>query len=231
MASSQSKPSERVVPKEVTLSGRIIARLLWLLVNLLAFTIRFRWRDDSGHFEKNPEKPAIFCIWHNRLALSLTLYQRHVKSRWRQRTLAVLISASRDGGLISRVLELFKGQPIRGSSSRRGAQALREAVGVLRENLDLAITPDGPRGPRYAVQSGIITIAQLSGCPIIPVNYNLRWKKELKSWDRFQIPLPFSRCDVRLGKTVEVPRQLSEDERESIRASLEETMHELTLDD
>ncbi|MGB0578855.1 MAG: DUF374 domain-containing protein, partial [Limisphaerales bacterium] len=137
------------MPKVVSLSGRIIARLIWLLVNVLAFTVRFRWRDDSGYFEQDPEKPAIFCIWHNRLALSLTLYQRHVKSRWRRRTLAVLISASRDGGLIARILELFKGKPVRGSSSRRGAQALREAVGVLRGDLVIRGGGDPTWSRRY----------------------------------------------------------------------------------
>ncbi|MGB0582218.1 MAG: hypothetical protein ACPGVU_21190, partial [Limisphaerales bacterium] len=69
------------------------------------------------------------------------------------------------------------------------------------------------------------------GCPIIPVTYNLGWKKELRSWDRFQIPMPFTHCDVRLGKPIEVPRRLSEEGLEEIRASLEKTMRELTVDD
>ena len=64
---------------------------------------------------------------------------------------------------------------------------------------DLAITPDGPRGPRYVLADGVITLAQITGLPLVPVSYHLNWKVCLKSWDRFQIPLPFARCDIRVG--------------------------------
>jgi len=223
--------SKSTSPKQANLGGRLLARLIWFFANCLAATLRFRWQDDSGQFEKEPDKPVIFCIWHNRLALSLILYREYVKSRWPHRCMAGMVSASRDGGMLARVLQLFGVKPIRGSSSRRGAQALREAASALKENHDLAITPDGPRGPCYDLQPGIVSVAQLTGSPIIPVSYRLSWKKTLKSWDRFQIPLPFARCEVRLGKAVEVSRHLTQDEFESIRQTLENTMRELTIDE
>ena len=220
-----------VVPKQANLPGRIAARIIWLIASFIASTMRWRWRDESGAFVTEPDKPVIFCIWHNRLALSLILYRRYVKWRWPHRRMAGMVSASRDGGMLARVLELFDVEPIRGSSSRRGAQALKEATSAVRQNLDLAITPDGPRGPCYELQPGIISVAQITGCTIIPVTYRLSWKKSLKSWDRFQIPLPFARCDVHLAKAVEVPRRLSAEELETTRANLEAVMRRITRDD
>lgn len=227
-AKSKSAP---VAPRQATLGGRVLARLIWLFTATLSATLRFRWRDESGAFESEPERPVIFCIWHNRLALSLILYRRHVLSRWPHRRMAGMVSASRDGGMLARVLELFDVRPVRGSSSRRGAQALKEAASAIREGCDLAITPDGPRGPCYSLQSGIVSVAQLTGSRIVPVTYHLSRKLTLQSWDRFQIPLPFARCDVTLAPAVEVPRKLSGEELEQIRADLERTMREITGDD
>jgi len=220
-----------VTPKQARLSGRIAARLIWLLASFIASTLRWRWRDESGAFEREPDRPVIFCLWHNRLALSLILYQRYVKWRWPHRRMAGMVSASRDGGMLARVLELFGVRPIRGSSSRRGAQALKEATSAIRQGLDLAITPDGPRGPCYHLQPGIISVAQITGCRIIPVSCHLSWKITLRSWDRFQIPLPFARCEVRLGPALEVPRRLSEAQLEQFRMELQNRMRAITRDD
>ena len=100
-------------------------------------------------------------------------------------------------------------QPVRGSSSRRGPQALLELTSWAERGYDLAITPDGPRGPCYVVQEGVMALAQVTGLPIVPFSYHLRWKIRVKSWDRFQIPLPFSPCDMIIGKPVRVPRETS----------------------
>lgn len=180
---------------------------------------------------KEPERPVIFCIWHNRLALSLILYRRHVQSRWPHRRMAGMVSASRDGGILARVLELFGVRPVRGSSSRRGAQALKEAATAIRDGCDLAITPDGPRGPCYELQPGVVTVARLTGSLIVPVSYRLTRKWTLKSWDRFQIPVPFATVEVTLAPAVEVSRATSEEELERTRAKLEATMRDITRDD
>ena len=122
-----------------------------------------------GYFSDVPQEKIIFAIWHNRLALSLVLYRRYVARRDRSRRLVAMVSASRDGGMLAGILERFGVQPVRGSSSRRGPQALREMVSWGKRGHDLAITPDGPRGPCYIVQEGVISIAQLTGLPIVPV--------------------------------------------------------------
>lgn len=218
------------MPQQPKWHGRLAARLIWLAASSLAATLRWRWCDDSGLFHDAAQERAIFCLWHNRLALSLVLYRRHVQSRWPGRTLAAMVSASRDGGTLARVMELFAVRPVRGSTSRRGPQALRELTTAAEQGCDLAITPDGPRGPCYLVQDGILSLAQLTGLPIVPVSYELGWKWRLRSWDQFQVPLPFARCVVTLGEPLRVPREATDDEREALRRQLEARMKAITRD-
>jgi len=144
--------------------------------------------------------------------------------------MCALISASRDGGLLASVVERFGIQPIRGSSSRRGPQALLEATTWMERGYSIVITPDGPRGPVYQVQEGIIHLAQLTGRPIIPTSNFTRWKARLGSWDRFQIPLPFARCESYHGEPIWVARDTGESEREQLRARLESAMRAITRD-
>jgi hypothetical protein len=199
-------------------------------VRVVSATLRYRWIDRSGYFENGPGDPAIYCTWHNRLALCLIEYYGYVKKHNQTPGMAALVSASKDGGFLAGILECFGVQPVRGSSSRRGPQALLELTGWAERGYDLAITPDGPRGPRYVVQEGIMALAQVTGRPIIPASYQLRWKIQVKSWDRFQIPLPFSRCEMVLGQPVWVPREASDAERESLRQQLEATLKEISRD-
>jgi lysophospholipid acyltransferase (LPLAT)-like uncharacterized protein len=193
-------------------------------------SLRFRVLDPAGVFNQTDGERMIFAIWHNRLALSLSTYNRYVRRRDPTRRMAAMVSASRDGGMLARVLELFEVQPVRGSTSRRGPQALRELTGWAERGYDLAITPDGPRGPCYQVQEGVISLAQLTGLPIIPASLHLSWRYRLPSWDRFQLPLPFARCEVRLGQPLRVSRDITEAGRETLRKELEQTLRDLTID-
>ena len=158
------------------------------------------------------------------------MYRHYVVRVDTERRMAAMVSASRDGGLLARVLEHYSVEPVRGSSSRRGPQALREMISWSERGYDLAITPDGPRGPCYQVQDGVISTAQLTGLPIMPVSYHLNWKFRPKSWDRFQVPMPFARCRIRVGEMVRVRREATEAEREALRQRLEETMKAITED-
>jgi lysophospholipid acyltransferase (LPLAT)-like uncharacterized protein len=220
----------RVVPQQPTFGARVAARLIQLLVCGLAATLRWRFTDASGVSAGTLQGPVIFATWHNRLALSLIVYRKFVAATAPGRRLAALVSASRDGALLARVLELFEVQPVRGSTSRRGGQSLLELTSAAEQGLDVAITPDGPRGPCYEVQRGVIALAKLTGRPVVPVSYRLGWKVRLKSWDRFQIPLPFSRCEVRFGAAIAVGSTSPEPEQEAARAQLETRLRELTAD-
>lgn len=174
--------------------------------------------------------PVIFCIWHNRIALCMKAYYGFGTSLWPAPGLAALASASKDGALISRVLRYFKVSPVRGSSSRRGRQALLELTTHIQEGYNAAITPDGPKGPKYKVQEGVIALAQITGATIIPVSAKVNRKWTLKSWDEFQIPKPFAACEIHLNKPIRVPREASDEEREALRAELERRMMEITFD-
>ena len=144
--------------------------------------------------------------------------------------MAALVSASRDGAFLAGILEWFGVRPVRGSSSRRGGQALLELTSWAQRGHDLTITPDGPRGPCYQVQEGIASLAQVTGLPIVPVAMNLNWKIRVKSWDRFQIPLPFARCEVCVGRAIRVPPDVTDDERKQFRQQLEAELRAITRD-
>ena len=202
---------------------------VFALVRAVAGTLRCHYRDRSG-FLDGRAGPAIYCTWHNRLPLCLELYHNYVMPRTQTAGLAAMVSASKDGAFLASILECFKVQPVRGSSSRRGPQALLELTTWAERGYDLAITPDGPRGPRYVVQEGVMSLAQLTGLPIVPASYHLNWKVRLNSWDRFQIPLPFARCEVFIERPIHVPREASDAQREGLRRQLEETLRGITED-
>lgn len=220
-----------VIPHAAKWHQRFAAALIYGLIRLVSATIRYEWRDTSDLLAVQKSQAVIFCVWHNRLALCLEVFRvfllRKIK---RPCKLAAMVSASKDGGLLARVLELYGVQPARGSSSRRGRQALLELLRWAGRGYDIAITPDGPRGPCYKVQEGVVTLAQVSGRPILPVSYELTWKITLKSWDRFQIPLPFTKCLMHLTPPIWVPREATEAQREAIRQELEQRLHSITVD-
>lgn len=230
-AAQPASKSRVVIPHRARWHQRLVAALIYGLIRCLSATIRFQVEDRSGIFgTAAPNEQLIFAIWHNRLALSLILYQRYVQRFDPARRMAAMVSASRDGGMLARVLELFRVEPVRGSSSRRGARALREFTTFAERGLDLAITPDGPRGPCYHVQDGVIYAAQLTGLGIVPVSFRLNWKIRLKSWDRFQIPLPFALCRVATAEVIRVPREAGDEERAALRSRLEQVMRSITVD-
>ena len=225
-APTSNRPARKsgiVVPQRPKWHGQIAAAGLWSLGTALSKSWRVTFREESGLLEPTAKGPILFALWHNRLAVAMTFWSI-VRRRRPEAGLAALISASRDGGLLSRTFEHFGVTPIRGSSSRRGAQALIELVSTLRAGYHVAITPDGPRGPKYSVQPGIISLAQLSGAPIVPAGAIIHSKKELRSWDAFQIPLPFARCDLTFAPPIYVPRRASKEELEALRARLEAEM-------
>jgi lysophospholipid acyltransferase (LPLAT)-like uncharacterized protein len=224
------KSAGLVIPHAPKWHQRLGALLIFISLRGLLFTVRCRMRAPSEFFSPGAPAPAIFCIWHNRLATCVKVLDVHRRPHNSGAGMAALVSASKDGALLSRTLEWFLIQPVRGSSSRRGAQALLELTTWAERGHDLTITPDGPRGPRYQIQDGITSLAQLTGLPIVPVALNLNWKISLKSWDRFQIPLPFARCEVCVGKTFRVPADADDAAREALRRQLEAELRDLTRD-
>jgi len=219
-----------VVPHDPTFIQRAAAWVVWALIRTCTATLRVQVTDRSGFLDGSNPGPTICCVWHNRLATCLSGYFGYVRKHNRTSGMAAMVSASKDGGFLTAVLERFGVQPVRGSSSRRGRRAMLELITWAKQGFDLAITPDGPRGPRYRIQQGVMSLAQLTGRPILPVTYNLGWKICLKSWDRFQIPIPFSRCEMIVGQPVWVPREATDEQREVLRQRLEQTLNSINRD-
>lgn len=219
-----------VIPNAPRWYQWLAACLVWLAITLVSATVRYRLQDPHGTLSRKDPGPSIVCTWHNRLALCVKLYFKYVRPRHPAPGIAGLVSASKDGALLSAVFECLGVQPVRGSSSRRGAQALMELTTWAQRGYDLAITPDGPRGPRYVVADGAIALAQITGLPLVPGAYRLNWKISVNSWDRFQIPLPFARCELVIGKIFHVPRELTDGQRETIRREFEAELLAITQD-
>jgi len=164
--------------------------------------------------------PVVLAFWHGRMLYFVHLYHRH--------RLTVLVSRSRDGEFISRILQRFGVHVTRGSSSRGGARGLLAMTRQVRRGYHAALTPDGPRGPRYAVQPGIVTLAQKTGATILPMTYSARWQKVLRSWDGFVVPFPFSRVVVIYGAPISVPAQASPPVLQAKRQEVEVSLRQIT---
>jgi lysophospholipid acyltransferase (LPLAT)-like uncharacterized protein len=168
---------------------------------------------DGGRF--------IFAIWHSRILLISYVYQRHNGF--------VLVSQSRDGELIARVLQRQGHTPIRGSSTRGGLRALAAMIRMMRKTgRPGVVTPDGPQGPRFVVQPGVITLAKKSGFPIVPVTYSAGRMKIFSSWDRFILPYPFTTCRIVYGVPMSVPADADPPTEERCRQRLETALRYIT---
>ncbi|MBI4544023.1 MAG: lysophospholipid acyltransferase family protein [Gemmatimonadetes bacterium] len=143
-------------------------------------------------------RPVIFALWHGRL-LPLTYLHR-------RQGITTLVSRSRDGEYITRIMERWGYAVVRGSSTRGGRGGLRELLRHARAGRTLAFTPDGPRGPRQKVKLGAVVAAQLSGLPLVPMAAGADRAWWVRSWDRFLLPRPFARVCVAYGAPREIPR-------------------------
>lgn len=192
---------------KVWLRGYLIPVIASGLIRTIGSTLRVKLIDPDGIFDPSNHTPAIFAFWHNRVGMLPYFHNKFIPHR----KLVVMISRSRDGQTITDIAARFGILAARGSTSRHGIPAFRQ---LLRELIDckhdVGVTPDGPRGPRHDVKRGIVTIAQMSGYPIVPLTYHAEWKLEFKSWDRFQMPLPFSKCTFVVGHPIPVPQTVDE---------------------
>ena len=191
------------------------------LLDALLASVKFRVMTPAPHRELAERDGVIYTLWHGRL-LPLTYYHR-------RQNIATLISQSSDGEYIARVVERWGYTAIRGSSSRGGSGALREMVKLARRGRSMAITPDGPRGPKQKLKQGVLTLAQLTGQPMIPMSASASraWWVDAR-WDLFLVPKPFSTVFVRYADPVYVPRDADDSAITAIGDRVERTLVELT---
>lgn len=164
-------------------------------------TLRFEV-DEALVAQVQAEKnPLIIAFWHNQLFPIVHLQQHYLKNQ----KIAGLVSPSRDGAWLAHLLTMCGIHPVRGSSGARGGVALGELLDAIKEGYSVAITPDGPRGPLHRVKPGIVWLADQSLAPILTLKLDMKKYWALKSWDRFQIPKPFSKIIVtgRLWQNIE----------------------------
>ena len=194
--------------------GKVVA---WL-IRALGSTLRFEVEDRAGAFA--PGRPGwIWAFWHNRMFVIPYIHDRwfaHIPG-------AILSSPSGDGQIIADACAEFGFEAARGSSSKpqKGLGALILLAEKVKEGRDVGITPDGPRGPCYELQPGLLKLAQLTGGAIVPVRVEYSRALRFKTWDAFLLPLPFSRVKVIFEPLVTVPRRLDEAAREEQRLALQ----------
>ena len=185
---------------------KIIERLILFLVSkagcliIMCLGATIRWDISSlNKLEPYLNGSIIFAFWHNRLLLMPYICRRFFKGR----RVVVLASRSRDGDYIAEVLKCFPLiTVVRGSTTRGGASAIRAMSTYITQGYDAAITPDGPRGPKYSVQPGAVALAKLTRRPLIPATYIVSRALRLNTWDDFIIPLPFTKIKVELADPI-----------------------------
>ena len=196
------------------------ARLLQLYAHLF-FRIRI---VDPNNYVRDA-RGVVSVTWHNRLMFFAVLFPAEM----RKKTVAV-VSASRDGQYIADFISILGLKSLRGSSSKKGANAYRAGIRAVREGHNVSFTPDGPRGPRYVMKSGPVALASVTGTGIVPVSVNASRCWSVKSWDRFQIPKPFSTLTLVLGDMIAIPPELDEEGIELYRKKVEAALLAITAD-
>ncbi len=203
-------------------SSIVLGHVAAFAMKLWSMTLRYSVNGKSGIIQPEIDpKPVIFALWHNRI---FTMPPIWLHTGGKNRSTVVLTSASRDGTTLATAMEVFGIGSIRGSSSRRAVAALIGMKKALLEGKDVCVTPDGPKGPRYQIQPGLLKIAQTTGSDIIPIHiqYSSAWR--LSSWDRFVLPKPFSKVIVTFDGPISIPKSLTEAEFETATENLEKCL-------
>ena len=201
---------------------------IWIGPVLIYLTIRLLWfsmRVVQLHREKafgfwESGRSVIVAFWHGRMLLLPMVYGG--------RRIHILISHHPDGELIAKTMHHFGLKTVRGSTSKGAVSAMRRMYQIIHSGSDVAITPDGPRGPRHCVPPGVIKLASLKDLPIVPVTYGASRRFVARSWDGFTIPYPFSRGVVIFGEPLYVEKGASKEELERCRLLLEERLRGIT---
>jgi lysophospholipid acyltransferase (LPLAT)-like uncharacterized protein len=186
-------------------------------IKFLGRTMRFE--------EINPDfweigKPAIGAFWHGRLLMMPLVYKG--------KKLSFLVSPHRDGQVVGKALTRFGFHAISGSTTRKGFSGFKQMIRAHQNGFDLAITPDGPKGPRYRVQIGVIELARLTGRSVVPLSFSSSRRKIFKTWDQFLLPYPFSKGIFIWGEPIVVDPHGDRIHLEERRDLLEKRLNELT---
>ncbi|MSO75833.1 MAG: DUF374 domain-containing protein [Alphaproteobacteria bacterium] len=216
----------RLWKRAVRRSG-VRAFLAWLgAAYIRAVYMTTRWqRHGDARFQALHAvgRPAVLCLWHSRFTMLPPAFDARHRTH-------MLISQHADGLLVAAIAAHFAIRTIPGSTRKGGGAAFRAMLKVLGAGDYVAVTPDGPRGPRMRASPGAVTLARLGGAVLLPMTYSTSRRRLLGSWDRFLLPLPFGRGVYAIGEPIEVPRQADDDMQEDFRLRLEQALNALTAE-
>jgi lysophospholipid acyltransferase (LPLAT)-like uncharacterized protein len=194
------------------------------LVKALSATYRFRiYNPENEQDILDRYGSLVYASWHQRFFPGITFFSS-------RKPIAIMISQSRDGEMIARVVDILGWRSVRGSSTRGGVAALRELKELARNGFRIGHIVDGPKGPFGSIKPGLLRIAQVAGKPVVPTITSAQHKWVFNSWDRFMVPKPFSRVIIRFGEPITVPPDLDSDAFEQKRRHIAETMKALYED-
>jgi lysophospholipid acyltransferase (LPLAT)-like uncharacterized protein len=202
-----------------------LARLLGLYLAFALRTTRWTLHGEEHMARHAAGSPCVVAFWHERLPMMPMLWTL-ARARGASCRAHVLVSRHRDGRFIGEVVRRFRLDMVYGSSSKGGAAGLRVLLGLLAAGDHVAITPDGPRGPRRRAAPGVAQIAALSGTPVLPSAAQTTRRRILGSWDRMVLPLPFGRGVVVCGRPILVERENWQTALPAIEAALTEAAEE-----
>ena len=201
---------------------KLIGFLFYLITSSIYRSIRWTYLVESEKSDiLNSRNGMIFCCWHNRLFLGPHILPRN-------RIINALQSSHSDGMVTSTAFKFLGMNIILGSSNKGGMQAFRKMVKCMQLGESIAITPDGPKGPKEKVKDGVIKLAQITNSPIIPLVWSTKKFKIINSWDNFIIPIPFSKGVYSFGKPIYLKKKMNENEFEISRQKLEREIKRLT---
>jgi len=197
-----------------------IAALGYPLIALLGRT--FRWRVEGfGEIDRIAAagRRPVLAFWHGRI-LPATVY-------FRRRGIVVITSENFDGEWIARIIERFGYGTARGSTSRGARRALLQMKRAMEQGRPTGVTVDGPRGPAYRAQPGAVWLAKATGNPVVPFHIEAARHWTARSWDRTQIPKPFTKVALAIGAPIEVPSDADDQLIEAKRVELEQALNAL----
>lgn len=196
---------------------KVLPPIIYAAAGLIGRSVRL---ETPGWEKVQGLRGGKICAgWHGRTFLGTSLF--------RGLGVYALISHSRDGEMQAGIFRRFGFRTIRGSTGRGGIKALLESIKVLQDGAMMAFTPDGPRGPSGVVQEGIMLMAKKSGAAVVPVGVSARWRWLAPTWDRYLVPLPFTRAIMIFGEPMRVPADAGPEEVEALRLALQAEIHRL----
>ncbi len=196
--------------------------LAYLLLQVWGRTLRVRHLNPEQEAQLDRMTgPYILTHWHSRIFF--LLYYFRGRRDWN-----ILVSPSQDAEVLARLGALLGYTVVRGSTYKNARRSARQLIQALKDGRRVVLVADGSRGPRHVAQPGSVQLARITGAPLIPMTYEASWKYEFNSWDRFVLPLPFSRCTLHFGSPINLPHRLDPARLETQVAELTRELNRIT---